>query len=186
VACRKESCVTGNEGDRRDGGVLQAEEEQFVVATAEGTSEERFAALTVLLDKVRLQLKMDVVFVSQFTGGRRVFRQVQHDPGEPELLVVGGSDPLEDSFCQRVVDGRLPQVLRSGRGHPVATLLPATHVVGVGGHLSVPIVMADGSVFGTICCFSHRDMPWLGDRDLETLKGVSRLIASHVQRHAYI
>ncbi|HZY17841.1 MAG TPA: GAF domain-containing protein [Ramlibacter sp.] len=170
--------------DRPDG--LDDAQERFAVATSEGASEARLSTLSQLLDKVRVQLKMDVVFVSQFSAGRRFFRHVRRGPGEPETVAVGGSDALEESYCQRVVDGRLPQVIRSGRGHPVATLLPATHAVGVGGHLSVPIVMPDGSVFGTVCCFSHRDMPWLSDRDADTLRGIAKLIAAHVKRHGHI
>jgi GAF domain-containing protein len=157
---------------------------RYAVATADGTEEEQLRALSALLHSIRTQLKMDVVFVSEFTGGRRVFRHVDAAAGPGCCVQVGGSDPLEDSYCQRVVDGRLPQVMRDARQVPAAAELPATEAVGVGGHLSVPIVLKDGRVFGTVCCFSHQAQLWLSDKDAVTLRSIARLIAANIDRQS--
>lgn len=161
---------------------LATVEKEFVVATADGSDEQRLAALTRLLRKVREALHMDVVFVSEFVHGRRVFRHVDARAGEPDVVAVGGSDPLEESFCLRVVDGRLPRAIGNARSHPQASRMPATHKVGIGAHLSVPVVLSDGRVFGTLCCFSHRAQPGLGDREASALQSVARLVASTIER----
>lgn len=170
---------------RGDAGAAHAElaelQRQFASATADGTSDERLATLSALLRKVREQLRMDVVFVSEFTGGRRVFRFVDRAAGEPELVREGGSDPLEESFCQRIVDGRLPVRMRDAREHPEAARLPATHAVNVGAHLSVPVVLQDGSVYGTLCCFSHQAMNWLAERDEDTMRSIAGLVARRIE-----
>src|SRR5687767_3110346 len=91
-----------------------------------------------ILQVVRMHLGMHVAFVSEFVAGRRFFRYV--DGAEGELPIeVGGSDPLEESYCQRVIDGRLPQILPDPSQNPVARALPGTMELPVGAHLSVPI-----------------------------------------------
>lgn len=162
-----------------DTGLAQLQR-NFASATADGTSDERLATLSALLRKVREQLRMDVVFVSEFTAGLRVFRFVDTAPGEPDVVREGGSDPLEESFCQRIVDGRLPMRMRDARLHPEAAKLPATRAVNVGAHLSVPVVLRDGSVYGTLCCFSHQGMNWLANRDEATMHAIAHLIARRV------
>jgi GAF domain-containing protein len=164
---------------------LTSIEKEFVVVTADGSEEERLEALTRLLHKVREALHMDVVFVSEFTHGRRVFRHVDAAPGEPDHVTVGGSDPLEESFCLRVVDGRLPRAIRNARANPKAAHLPATQQIGIGAHLSVPVVLRDGRVYGTLCCFSHRSQPGLGDREVEALQSVARLVAVTIERQGH-
>lgn len=121
------------------------------------------------LRAVRTQLQMDVAFVSEFDKGRRVFRQVDaQDSASP--VKVGGSDPLEDSYCQRVVDGRLPELIHDAARVPEALTLPATTALPVGAHLSVPIRFSDGSLYGTFCCFSARPNGTLDERDLNMLR----------------
>ena len=157
-------------------------EEGFAVVTADGTGDERLARLSELLEKVREQLKMDVVFVSQFVEGSRVLRWVRTASGVPVTVRAGQSDPLEESYCWKVVDGRLPQVIRDARALPESAAMPATHAVGIGAHLSVPIRLSDGKVYGTVCCFSHRPFPWMGERDAQTLRAVADVIARVLER----
>lgn len=122
-----------------------------------------------LLSAIRQHLQMDVAFVSEFSQGRRVFRHV--DPGGPgNPLQVGGGDPLEESYCQRVVDGRLPELMTDARDNAVAAALPVTHALPVGAHLSVPICLADGNIYGTFCCFSYTPDHTLDQRDLNMMR----------------
>ena len=68
------------------------------------------AYIRKVLGTIRTHLGMDVAFASEFTGGRRVFRAV--DAAEDDCPVVAGaSDPLEETYCQRVVDGRMPEIV---------------------------------------------------------------------------
>lgn len=163
---------------------LEAAFREYSVATADGTTEEGFAALGMLLSRVRLALGMDVIFVSEFVAGRRVFRQVDASEGDQGLIAVGASDLLEESFCQRVVDGRLPQVMHDARTDPVAKGLPGTQEIGIGAHLSVPVVLPGGRVFGTVCCFSHGANPLLALGDADALRSVARMISRTVRLQA--
>ena len=111
--------------------------------------------LLKLLHTIRTHLGMEAAFVSHFERGRRVFKVVDTEPGEVSLP-VGGSDPLEESYCVRVSDGRLPELICDAQQLPAALELEATRSFPVGAHLSIPLRLSDGSVYGTFCCFSRK------------------------------
>jgi GAF domain-containing protein len=152
-------------------------ERDFAIATADGTEEDRLEALSKLLRRVREAFHMDVVFVSEFVGGRRVFRHVDAQPGS-DLVKAGASDPLEESFCKQVVDGRLPQVIADVRTHPLTARQKPAREGAIGAHLSVPVLLASGQVFGTLCCFSRAPRPELAARDAEALQSIAKLVAA--------
>lgn len=125
------------------------------------------------LHRVREQLELEVAFVSEFRDGRRIFRCVDAEP-DVGLCDVGASDPLEDTLCQRVVEGRVPERLNDAGQHDVARQLSSVVRCPIGAHLSVPIRI-DGEVFGTFCCFSRGADPRLNDRDLALVRTYAQL-----------
>jgi hypothetical protein len=58
----------------------------------------------------------------------------------------------------------------------VAAKATATSIQ-VGTHLSTPVVMEDGSVYGTLCCFSHTVQPNARDLDLRRLQIAAKVLA---------
>ena len=132
------------------------------------------------LHSVRTLLGMEVAFISEFKGGRRIFRHVDSDNSEIPVQ-VGASDPLEDSYCQRVVDGRLPELIQDARRNPEALTLPATEFIPVGAHLSVPIRFGDGHIYGTFCCFSRTADHTLNDRDIRAMRLFADVTAKYIE-----
>lgn len=134
-----------------------------------------------MLRAIREHLGMDVAFVSEFTAGRRVFRLVDSTyPNQP--VKVNGSDPLEESYCQRIVDGRLPELITDACLVPAAMELPVTAALPVGAHLSIPIRLADGSIYGTFCCFSFTPDITLTGRDLALMRVFADLAGRQIDR----
>jgi hypothetical protein len=154
---------------------LSVQISELLVATADGHDPEIDRAVPEVLQALRKQLSMDAVFVSEFVDGQRVFRFVDRAPGSPELK-VGDGGPLEESFCQRVVDGRLPGLIHDAAALPAGTDVPPT-AFRVGAHLSTAIVLPNGSTYGTLCCFSTGANEQLRRRDLETLRMCAQLVA---------
>ncbi len=136
---------------------------------------------TNALRAIRTHLGMDVAFVSEFTGGQRVFRYVDA-ASQDSPVCAGGADPLEESYCQRVVDGRLPELIHDAHELSVATELPVTTALPVGAHMSVPIRLKNGNVYGTFCCFSHAPDHSLNDRDLAMMRVFADLTAEQIER----
>lgn len=133
-----------------------------------------------LLRASRLYLGMDIAFISRFEDGDRVFRYVDQAEGH-DLLKVGCGDPLEESYCQRVVDGRLPELIEDAQTLEEAQELPATGELGVRAHVSTPIRLSDGSIFGTFCCFSFQSDHSLNARDREILHTFAEVAAGIIQ-----
>lgn len=161
-------------------------EREFAVATADGTDEEALEALSKLLQRVREAFQMDVVFVSEFVAKRRVFRHVSAGGSDAELVQVGASEPLEETYCHAVVEGRLPRAIRNARAMPAARRLKATEKLAIGSHLAAPIRLRNGKVYGTICCFSHGLREQLGEKDAEALASVAKLVAAMLERNSEV
>lgn len=132
------------------------------------------------LRALRTHLGMDVAFVSEFRDGRRIFRYV--DAARDHAAVqMGASDPIADTYCQRVVDGRLPEVINDSAEIAAASELGFTRLVPVGAHLCVPIRLYDGTVYGTLACISAIADPSLGPRDASLMRVFAEMAAEHIE-----
>lgn len=96
-------------------------------------------------------------------------------------MAAGHSDPLEGSYCQLVLAGRLPELIPDARQHPLAASLPVTGQLPVGSHVSVPIRFSDGRIYGTFCCFSFEARQSLQPSDLAPFRVVAQLAAEHLE-----
>lgn len=152
---------------------------ELLVATADEADAAIDQAVPEVLRLLRERMNMDVVFVSEFVGGERVFRFVDRADDAPALQ-AGDSNSLEESYCKQVVDGRLPPLVVNAAALPASMNLPATPFP-VGGHLSTPVILSDGSVYGTLCCFSTKPSGQLREQDLANLKHCAELVARKVQ-----
>jgi hypothetical protein len=132
-----------------------------------------------LLRVVREQLNLEVVFVGEFVGGERVFRHVSARSKEP-VIKAGQSHPLDRSICQRIVDGRVPRLMRSVAQERSRYQLPEYYEV-LGGHIGVPVRFEDGSLYGVLCGFSFSECAHLDERDVRRLEmaagAAARLLA---------
>lgn len=107
------------------------------VATADDLVARR-CAFAELLRNVREILGMDIAFVSEFTGDKRVFHHVSLSEQSSAQLSDGDADVRGDSYCQRVVDGRLPGVITDTATLCAAADLAITRTLGIGAFMSVP------------------------------------------------
>ena len=136
-----------------------------------------------LLTAMRRHFGMEVAFISHFVEGRRRFEYVDADHPEPGIE-PGASDPLEDSYCQAIVDGRLPELIPDAQESAAALEFPATRTFPIGAHLSVPLLLANGQVYGTFCCFSRLPNHSLNPRDVEVLHTLADIASEVVQAQA--
>lgn len=159
---------------------LAAITREYAVVTADGASQDWHQPLSEFLDRVRAALGMDIAFVSQFVDDQRVFRIVSVAAQVSSPVAPGISDPLVDSYCKRVVEGRLPGAIPDTAASAEARSLAITQRLAIGSYLSVPIVLRNGEVYGTLCCFSHLARPDLGDADVLGLQDVASVIAAGI------
>ena len=159
---------------------IEVQVSELLVATADQSDAELDQSIGEVLMLLRERMGMDVVFVSEFVDGQRVFRKVSQAPGV-DLLAEGQGEPLEQSWCKRVVDGRLPQYIADARQDPAAAPLLRDLTFPIGTHISTPVVLANGEVFGTLCCFSFEPSGRASPDDLSRLKLTARLAAQRLE-----
>lgn len=153
---------------------------EMLVATADEADFLIDGSVSEVLKLLRDRMKMDVVFVSELTGGKRILQCVDQAPG-PETVSAGETVSAEETWCQRVVDGRLPEFIPDGalvqqQGRAPKTPFP------VGTFLGTPIVMASGEVYGTLCCFSFGSNPQVRGQDVKMLRYTAQLTAQKIER----
>ncbi|NDW07696.1 sensor domain-containing phosphodiesterase [Jiella pacifica] len=138
-------------------------------------------AMERVLVASRLHLGMDLAFITEFLGKDRIFQGVSSAEASP--LRPGTVMPLAVGYCAHVIAGRLPELIPDTALVPLCQALPETKSFPIGAHLSVPIRLRDGRVFGTFCCLSHTPKPSLNAQDLELMRTFASLTASGLDSH---
>lgn len=139
-------------------------------------------SLEAILRIVRRYLGMDVAFVSRFRTHDRLLELLDHESAGP--LQQGQSIPLTEGYCLKVVRGELPELIPDTSRNALARQLPATSEIPIGSHLSVPIVLPDQQVYGTLCCFSYAPNHALDERDVLLLRACAEFLALHFEAAA--
>src|SRR5919205_2141130 len=134
-----------------------------------------------LLSLVRENLDMDVAFVSEFAGDQLVFRALEGD-AESFGWREGEGFPLDESYCKRVLDGTLPNVVPDAKSEDLTKDLWVTSEADIGSYAAVPVVLPDGRPYGTLCCVSHKADPRLRKRDLGLMAGGGRELSRQLGR----
>ncbi|WP_322742688.1 sensor domain-containing phosphodiesterase [Synechocystis salina] len=133
------------------------------------------------LRAVRSHLKMEVAFISEFAFGKRYFRYVDAISESPPIT-VGDSNPLEESYCQQIVNGNLPEIIPDAWLIPAAMNFPVTKALPVRAHISVPIRFSGGQIYGTFCCFSSKPDHSLDERDLLMMRTFADFASRQIER----
>lgn len=85
-----------------------------------------------------------------------MIRRIAKAAGADETTKEGQSNLLEETYCQRVIDGRLPLAIPDAQLLPEARKLDVTKAFGICTYLAVSIILSNGLTFGTLCCISHQ------------------------------
>ncbi|QJW84158.1 GAF domain-containing protein [Ramlibacter terrae] len=146
---------------------------ELLVATSDGADPELPPEVAEVLRLLRERLGMDVAFVSQIAEGRRTFKVVDSRP-DFTVIQAGMSDPVEESWCRGIIEGRLPELIEDAAPFVASKRVPDPGIP-IGTHLSTPVRLSDGSVYGTLCCFSRTVQ---AGADIKRLQYTASLLAA--------
>ncbi|UTI62523.1 HD domain-containing protein [Paraconexibacter antarcticus] len=132
------------------------------------------------LAAARELLGMALSYVTEHSATEQVLLHVDGD-AESFGVGVGSRFPLDQTYCQRILDGALPPLIPDVAAEPIAAAMPVTAAAGVGAYVSVPIRGAGGVLAGTLCCASHHAEPDLAERDLQFLHVLARVIGDQME-----
>ena len=120
-----------------------------------------------LLRTARRKLDLSVAFLSRVDETTRTMQVVDTDLPSPR---DGYAGPRDTGFCLAVIEGRLPQVMPDVRDVPEAMALLPADLPQIRGHVSVPVVLGDGTVYGAFCAFGLVTDPAVSPRDLALME----------------
>ena len=102
-----------------------------------------------LLLTAKQSLGLSVAFLSRLDGATQHLEVVESSV--PFLFKEGATQRQETTFCQAILDGTLPPVIPDVKAFPAAMKLPAARLPRIRSYVSVPVVLSDGSMYGTFC-----------------------------------
>jgi EAL domain-containing protein (putative c-di-GMP-specific phosphodiesterase class I) len=136
-----------------------------------------------LLSAAKSSLGLSLAFLSRMDGVTQHLEVVENTSAAD--LRDGGTQPQEMSLCQAIMDGQLPPVIQNLGDFPVTIGLPAADL-GICSYVSVPVVLSDGSVYGTFCAAGFGSGHDLTDRDralMEVLAQAAAMLIEPDVRH---
>lgn len=125
-----------------------------------------------LLRTARKSLHMSVAFLSRLDGTTQHLEVV--DSAVPLVFRDGITQVQETSFCQAILDGKLPAVIPDVRDFPEAMKLPTAKIPRIRSYVSAPVRLSDGELYGTFCAFGLTTDKELAERD----KALMEVLAS--------
>jgi len=133
-----------------------------------------------LLGVLRIRLGLDTAWLSTFRDGMQVFEVLEGD-SDAIGLSSGDRARLSDSYCVRVIDGRLPAIVPDTAANDTADALPVTRELGLGAYVGVPVLGTNGTTIGMVCAVSREAKPYLADTDLRIVRQVAELIGALIE-----
>ena len=148
-------------------------------------SNQRPGTIEDMLRDVREAFDMDVAFVSKFDGDQLVFRNLEGD-AESFGWQEGESFPIDESYCKRVLDERIPRVVPDAKREDATKDLRVTSEADLGCYCAVALVLSDGLLYGTLCCVSHAPDPRLRESDLGIMERTAGWLVEQMERRGQL
>ena len=130
--------------------------------------------ITATLELARAETTMDLAVLGEVRDGREVVRCLAGD-SESFGLRLGASMPIEDTYCARLLEGRLSNIVTNAGANQLVRDLELTRDARVGAYIGVPLTGLDARLY-VLCCLAHEQRPSLCERDVLLLRDLSETI----------
>lgn len=133
-----------------------------------------------ILGVIRAHLDMDISFISEFSEQGRSIRHINSRVTN-DYLKLGDYDPKEAAYCHKIICGELPEIIPDTALNAITRELPITRKLNIGSYIGVPVRVSDGSIYGTLCCYSHEADSSLSQRDLSLMHVFADLASKQIE-----
>jgi len=130
-------------------------------------------------ETAREMLGMDMSYVAETRSGEQAYVCLAGD-GPSFSAAAGATVPLEGTYCDLMLQGRLANLVRDSSREPLVADLPITGDGRIGAYVGVPVVLASGETYGTFCCLSHEPVSELREREVRFLEVLAQLVADQI------
>lgn len=131
------------------------------------------------LNLARERLGMEIAWLAEFDGPRKVLRVVEGDTAGWGLQDDSWL-PAAESYCARMLDGRIPNAIPDAASEPGVCDLPVTEDLRIGAYIGVPLILEDGELRGAFCCLKHTPVRDLDERDVRVMQVLAKLVADEL------
>ena len=128
------------------------------------------------------RLGLDLWLVTTVLGEQEVVLAARGVAGMP--VPAGAVQPWAESYCRLMVCGQAPRVAPRAREVPAYAACSATQRFGIGAYIGVPLLAADGTLFGTVCGLAAEEQPDALVEGLADVERVARLLGTVLAKEA--
>jgi diguanylate cyclase len=160
----------------------QARARTLTATLASKTYDRSEDAVNAVLNAAQQITGFETVLISEISTAKSELRIHAVENTQPTLTVPEGLIiPLTASPCQHVASSVSPFVSTDMHADAELAMLPAAKDMGATSYLGVPVVLSDGSFFGTLVGLdtASRDC---SQQNVEWMQILAQLAARHVQR----
>ncbi len=130
-----------------------------------------------LLRTAKESLRLSVAFLSRLDGETQHLEVVEASGPASLFFRKGVTQQRDTSFCQAILDGRLPAVIADVAKNKVAMTLPSSRIPRIRSYVSVPVRLSDGSLYGTFCAAGMTSDQGLTTRDHALMEVLAKAAA---------
>jgi len=116
----------------------------------------------------------DVWMITQVVDDRQVVL-LAHPPG---AVRPGMELPWEKSFCRQMIEGNAPRLATVTAAVPAYASRTTGALSDVAAYVGVPLVRADGTLFGTLCGVAFRAKPRSAAREMSVVEAAARMLST--------
>jgi GAF domain len=130
------------------------------------------------LKVAQIETEMDVAVLGEVRNGSEFVRGLAGD-GVSFGLSPGASMPIEDTYCHRLLTGRLSNAVPDAQTNEQVRNLEITRVARVGAYIGVPLTGLDARLY-VLCCLAHDQRPQLAERDVLFLRDLGQQVLARL------
>jgi GAF domain-containing protein len=132
------------------------------------------------LDLARELLGLEFSYITEFRGDEQLIQGVSGDRISFDMS-PGDGYPLDGSYCQRMIAGKIPNVIPDAAANPEVRDLAVTRLSAIGAYVGVPVYLYEDKLYGTLCAASHQPHPELGAREVRLMELLSQIITGALE-----
>ncbi len=124
-------------------------------------------------------LRMDASYITTIDDRHQTVHAIVGDEDIAKRY-QGTVFPVEQTYCMRMLNGEIPNVVPDTRAEPTISDLYFTREFHA--YVGVPVKLSDGRVHGTLCCVSREPRVGLGSEELRFMEILAGIVATRVER----
>jgi GAF domain-containing protein len=160
------------------GSATQAESEYAELLEKLGAAQETDVVKQALA-AAQQHLSMDASYITTIDSRQQTIHAIASDPDTVKRY-QGMVFPLELTYCMRLLNGEIPNIVPDTRAEPAIRDLAVTQEFHA--YIGVPVKLSDGRVHGTLCCVSRETRPDLRPDELRFMQVLADIVAARLDK----